>query len=79
MPKREEREDRQAGLGADRRREGGASADRFADEDRRRLVEIDAAEFFRHVGADEAERSRLGDELARQRPVFLLEALDRRA
>ncbi len=74
----EDRNDRQAGLRAERRREARRLADGLADDDRRGLVRSDAADVFRYVDADQAERAGAGDQVAGDLPVLLLEFGQRR-
>ena len=55
-----------------------ASADRLADDDRRHLVEIEAAVRFGHVGRQQAQLAAALPERPGQRPVLLLEPIERR-
>ena len=62
-------------LRADGRAERRVARELLRDDERGDLVEIDAAVLFRHVGAEQAERTALGEQLAIERPVLLLEAV----
>ena len=74
VPKQRMRNDREAGLRAERRRKRRRLADGLADDDRGGLVEADAAERprARRRQAGPARRAR-ATSVARQRPVLLLE------
>ncbi len=74
----EERGNREAGLRAERRREGRRLSNRLADDDRRDLVELDATVRLGHVRAEEAEVAGTADECAGERPVLLLELVEDR-
>ena len=74
----EERRDREPGLRAERRGKRRGAPDRFADDDRRDLVQLHAAVLLGHVGAEQAELTAAPDERARERPVLLLEPLEHR-
>ena len=72
----DDRRDRQAGLRAEGRGERRGSPHRFADDDRGDLVEPDAAELVRDVGAKKPELTGAPHEMTRELPVLLFEALE---
>src|SRR5262249_46530472 len=74
----EERRDRQAGLGAERRRERGRPPDCLADDHRRDLVERHAAVLLGPVGRETPQPSAPLPQRLRERPVLLLEPIERR-
>ena len=74
----EQRGDRQARLGAERRRKRRAAADGLSDDQRRRLVQRDAAERLGHIGPEQPELAASPDQVARQRPVLCLQLVEDR-
>ena len=69
---------REVRLRAERRAERRRARHPFADEERRHLVEVDAAVGFRHVHAEQPELAASLEEPARDGPVVLFEAVERR-
>ena len=63
---------------AERGAEGGRLRHPFADDHRRHLVQFDAAVRFRDVDAEQAELAAALHQVARQRPLLLFQAVERR-
>ena len=68
--------DRQPGLRAEGRGKRRGAPDRFADDDRRDLVQFHAAVLLGHVSAEQAELTAAPHQRSRERPVLLLEPLE---
>ena len=76
--KKRQRQDHQVRVRSERCPERGGFGHALADDDRRRLVELNAAIFLGYVDAENPELPAALDEAARESPILLLEPLEDR-